>query len=137
MKDTMAYKTFIGSVHYSEDDGIFYGKLEAINDLVTFEGKSVAELKKAFREAVDDYIRTCRELGREPQKPFKGTFNVRVPAEVHRKAALEAVKEGISLNEFVQKAIVREFGWLASVCDTKKSLIRPGDTRRVLSKGHL
>ncbi|HME45593.1 MAG TPA: type II toxin-antitoxin system HicB family antitoxin [Syntrophorhabdales bacterium] len=108
MKDTMTYKTFIGSVHYSEDDGIFYGKLEAINDLVTFEGKSVAELKNAFREAVDDYIRTCRELGREPQKPFKGTFNVRVPAEVHRKAALEAVKEGISLNEFVQKAIVRE-----------------------------
>lgn len=108
MKDTMTYKTFIGSVHYSEDDEIFHGKLEAINDLVTFEGKSVAGLKKAFREAVDDYIRTCRELGREPQKPFKGTFNVRVPAEVHRKAALEAVKEGISLNEFVQKAIVRE-----------------------------
>jgi predicted HicB family RNase H-like nuclease len=108
MKDTMTCKTFIGSVHYSEDDEIFYGKLEAINDLVTFEGKSVAELKKAFREAVDDYIQTCRELGREPQKPFRGTFNVRVPAEVHRKAALEAVKEGISLNEFVQKAIVRE-----------------------------
>ena len=108
MKDTMTYKTFIGSVHYSEDDEIFHGKLEAINDLVTFEGRSVAELKKAFREAVDDYIRTCRELGREPQKPFKGTFNVRVPAEVHRKAALEAVKEGISLNEFVHKAIVRE-----------------------------
>jgi predicted HicB family RNase H-like nuclease len=97
-------------VHYNEADETFYGKLEAINDLIMFEGKSVQELKKAFHEAVDDYIQTCKEMRREPQKPFKGSFNVRLTVEVHRKAALEAVKKGISLNEFVQRAIVTELG---------------------------
>jgi predicted HicB family RNase H-like nuclease len=105
MSDTMTYKGYIGSVHYSEEDEVFHGKLEAINDLIMFEGTSVKELKKAFHEAVDDYIETCKEMGREPQKPFKGSFNVRISSDLHRKAVEKATRQGVSLNQFVQKAL--------------------------------
>jgi len=105
MSDVMTYKDYIGSVHYSEEDEVFHGKIEAINDLIIFEGTSVKELKKAFHEAVDDYLETCTKMGREPQKPFKGSFNVRIPSDLHRKAAAKATMMGVSLNQFVQKAL--------------------------------
>lgn len=105
MSDTMTYKGYIGTVHYSEEDEIFHGKIEAINDLIMFEGASVKELKKAFHGAVDDYLETCKEMGREPQKPFKGSFNVRIPSDLHRKAAEKATRMGVSLNQLVQKAL--------------------------------
>ena len=105
MNDSMTYKGYIGTVHYSEEDEIFHGKIEAINDLIMFEGASVKELKKAFHEAVDDYLETCKEMGREPQKPFKGSFNVRIPSDLHRKAVESATRMGVSLNQLVQKAL--------------------------------
>jgi predicted HicB family RNase H-like nuclease len=105
MSDSMTYKGYIGTVRYSEEDEIFHGKIEAINDLIMFEGTSVKELKKAFHEVVDDYLETCREMGREPQKPFKGSFNVRIPSELHRKAVERATRMGVSLNQLVQKAL--------------------------------
>ena len=105
MKDAMTYKGYIGLVHYSAEDEVFYGKIEAINDLIMFEGKSVRELNKAFHEAVDDYLESCKKLGREPQKPFKGSFNIRISSELHRKAAEKAIKMGLSLNQLVQKAL--------------------------------
>ncbi|MBA4349431.1 MAG: toxin-antitoxin system HicB family antitoxin [Thermodesulfovibrio sp.] len=108
MKDVLTYKGFIGSVHFSAEDEIFYGKIEAINDLIMFEGKSVQELKKNFHEAVDDYLETCKALGREPNKPFKGGFNVRIAPEMHKKAIERATVLGISLNQLVQKAIEKE-----------------------------
>jgi predicted HicB family RNase H-like nuclease len=64
MKDVMQYKNFIGSVHFNADDEIFYGKIEGINDLVTFEGESVKKLKKAFEEAVEDYLQLCEQVGK-------------------------------------------------------------------------
>jgi predicted HicB family RNase H-like nuclease len=108
MKDVLTYKGFIGSVHFSAEDEIFYGKIEAINDLIMFEGKTVQELKKNFHEAVDDYLETCKALGREPNKPFKGGFNVRISPEMHKKAIERATMLGISLNQLVQKAIEKE-----------------------------
>jgi predicted HicB family RNase H-like nuclease len=105
MKDAMTYKGYIGLVHYSAEDEVFYGKIDAINDLILFEGKSVGELKKAFHEAVDDYLETCQAMDREPHKPFKGSFNVRIPSDLHRKAAEKATIMGISLNQLVQKAL--------------------------------
>ena len=105
MGDTMTYKGYIGTVRYSEEDEVFHGKIEAINDLIMFEGSSVKELKKAFHEAVDDYLETCKEMGRAPQKPFKGSFNVRIPSDLHRKAVERATKMGVSLNQLVQKAL--------------------------------
>lgn len=105
MSDVMTYKDYIGTVRYSAEDEVFYGKIEAINALISYEGASVKELKKAFHEAVDDYLETCREMNRAPQKPFKGSFNVRVSPELHRKAAAKAVMMGLSLNQLVQKAL--------------------------------
>jgi predicted HicB family RNase H-like nuclease len=105
MKDILMYKDFIGSVHFSTDDKVFHGKIEGITDLVTFEGKSVDELEKAFHEAVNDYITLCKEAGKEPLKSCRGSFNVRIPSELHIKAMKQAVKLGIPLNQLVQKAI--------------------------------
>ena len=105
MKDVLSYKDFIGSVHFSADDKVFHGKIEGIIDLVTFEGKSVNELERAFHEAVNDYIALCKEAGKEPLKSCKGSFNVRVPSELHMRAIKQATLLGISLNQLVQKAI--------------------------------
>jgi predicted HicB family RNase H-like nuclease len=105
MKDVLTYKDFIGSVHFSAEDAVFHGKIEGITDLVTFEGQSVKELVKAFHEAVDDYLALCKETGKEPLKSCKGSFNVRVPSELHIIAMQQATRIGISLNQFVQKAL--------------------------------
>ncbi len=105
MKDVLAYKGFIGSVHFSAEDAVFHGKIEGITDLVTFEGQSVKELVRAFHEAVDDYLALCKETGKEPLKSCKGSFNVRVPSELHIIAMQQATGIGISLNQFVQKAL--------------------------------
>lgn len=108
MKDVMTYKGYIGSVHYSEEDEVFHGKIEGIDDLVSFEGTSVRELKKAFHEAVDDYLAYCKKTGKEPNRPYKGSFNIRIKPDLHRRAMIEARKKGISLNQLVQQAIQRE-----------------------------
>ena len=105
MKDILMYKDFIGSVHFSADDKVFHGKIEGITDLVTFEGKSVDELEKAFHEAVNDYVTLCKKADKEPLKSCRGSFNVRIPSELHIKAMKQAVKLGIPLNQLVQKAI--------------------------------
>jgi predicted HicB family RNase H-like nuclease len=108
MKDTLKYKGFIGSVRFSAVDKVFHGKIEGIGDLVTFEGKSVDELVRAFHEAVEDYLELCREAKKAPHKSYKGSFNVRVSPDVHEKAAAKAKEMGISLNKFVQTAIEHE-----------------------------
>lgn len=79
MKDTLTYGQFTGSVRFSAEDNTFFGKIEGIRDLITFEGQSVAELTTAFREAVDDYLDLCRRVGKEPLKSAKGSFNIRIP----------------------------------------------------------
>ncbi|HEY8781078.1 MAG TPA: type II toxin-antitoxin system HicB family antitoxin [Mucilaginibacter sp.] len=106
MTDYLKYKDYLATINYSSEDDVFYGKIFGINDLVTFEGTSVSGLKKAFREAVDDYIETCKEIGKAPEKSYKGVFNVRVPANLHKKAALAATKNSITLNEFVKAALM-------------------------------
>ena len=105
MTDTLEYKGYYGEVHFSAEDDLFYGKLIGMTDLVTFEGTSVRALKKDFREAVDDYIETCKEIGKEPNKTYKGTFNVRLTPELHRQAARYAALNNMTLNEFVKYAI--------------------------------
>lgn len=108
MKDTLTYKGFIGSVHFSSEDTVFYGRIEQINDLVTFEGDNVEELVNSFHEAVDDYITLCKETGKKPLKSCKGSFNVRISPETHRKALEKATVLGVSLNQLVQRAIEKE-----------------------------
>lgn len=108
MNNTLKYKGFFASVVFCDDDNILFGKIEGIDDLIMFEGSSVSELKKMFREAVDDYIEICKQTNKPCLKSFKGSFNVRVKPEIHQRAALIATAKGISLNQFVQKAIERE-----------------------------
>lgn len=105
MKDVMIYKDYIGSVHYSTEDELFFGKIEGINDLISFEGSSVTELKAAFEEAVEDYLELCNLNGKEPEKTYKGSFNIRIRPELHKQAAQRAMIEGKSLNQYVEEAI--------------------------------
>ncbi len=100
MKDMMAYKGYYGSVHYSDEDLIFHGKLEYIRSLISYEGKDVKSLRKAFKEAVDDYVKLCEEEGKRPEQPFKGTFNVRTGSD-----PLYARENGSNLNTVVTEAL--------------------------------
>jgi len=105
MNDILQYKGYYASVHFSAEDDVFFGKILGIDDLVNFEGASVKELKKAFHEAVDDYLETCKEIGKEPNKTYKGSFNVRIPTSLHKEAAVFASILNVSLNDFVKTAI--------------------------------
>ncbi len=105
MKDVLKYKDFIGTVHYSTDDDVFFGKLEGVDDLITFEGENVGQLKRSFQEAVEDYLEICESLGKVPHKSYKGTFNVRIKPNLHKQAAYKSLELGLSLNQFVEQAI--------------------------------
>jgi predicted HicB family RNase H-like nuclease len=99
------YKDYVGSVEFSEADAVFHGKVAGIKSLISFEGDSVKALTEDFRQAVDEYLDFCAENGHKPEKPFKGSFNVRIGVELHRKAALAASAKGLSLNALVEDAI--------------------------------
>lgn len=101
----LSYKGYFGSVEASLEDQVLHGKLECINDLVTYEAKSIPELKVAFEEAVDDYLETCKELGKEAEKVMSGTFNVRIGPSLHKLAYLAAKSQKISLNDYIKKAV--------------------------------
>ncbi|MBC7826891.1 MAG: type II toxin-antitoxin system HicB family antitoxin [Chitinophagaceae bacterium] len=105
MNDILQYKGYYAVVHFSAIDEVFHGKILGIDDLVIFEGSSVRELKKAFHEAVDDYLETCASIGKEPNKTYKGSFNVRIPTDLHKQAAQFAALYNMSLNDFVRVAI--------------------------------
>lgn len=105
MKDVIKYKDYYGTVHFSAEDEVFYGKIEGIDDLISFEGKDVQELKNSFHEAVDDYEALCELTGKQREKTYKGSFNIRVKPELHRMAARKAIEMGISLNQFVEMAM--------------------------------
>jgi predicted HicB family RNase H-like nuclease len=102
---TMTYKGYAARVEYSEEDGCFIGHVAGIRDVVGFHGDSVASLRSAFEEAVDDYLQACRTLGREPNHPYSGQFRLRLPPELHARAAMAAQAEGKSLNAWVSEAI--------------------------------
>jgi predicted HicB family RNase H-like nuclease len=105
MKNMMEYKGYLGSVGYSDEDSTFYGKVEFIRSLVSFEGDDVESLRQSFHEAVDDYLDICNKKGIKPEKPFKGSFNVRTGSSLHRRAALRAEEQGLNLNTFVTTAL--------------------------------
>jgi predicted HicB family RNase H-like nuclease len=107
MENVLTYKEFVGSVKLNTADKVFHGKIEFITDLVTFEGSSVNELEAAFKEAVEDYLELCQMVGKKPLKSFKGSFNVRINPELHRKAALISLEKGVSLNQLVEEALLK------------------------------
>lgn len=105
MNNVMEYKEYIGSVEFSEQDGVFYGKVQGIRALVSYEGTNAAELVQDFHNAVDDYLETCVMEGKEPERAYKGSFNIRLSPNLHRQAAVYAMKHDMSLNSFVSETI--------------------------------
>lgn len=103
--NTLNYRGYIGTVAFSEKDGIFFGKIEGIDGLVNFEGTSVSELTQAFHEAVEDYIAYCTEQGLPLHKSYTGNLNIRIKPETHSKLALYAKLKGISLNSLISKSL--------------------------------
>ncbi len=101
MKNTMEYKGYTGSVEYTDEDGIFFGKVLFIRALISYQGVDVNSMRADFRAAVNDYLSLCEGRGIAPEQPFKGTFNVRVGRNLHRKLAIEAEQRGISMNSLI------------------------------------
>ncbi len=108
MANTIEYNGYIGSIEYSSEDRCFYGKLEMIDDLVTFEATTADELEENFKNVVNEYLLTCKELKRDPQKTYKGVFNIRIEPELHKKIYKEALKTGMSLNAFIGQVLKKE-----------------------------
>lgn len=118
MSNTMDYKGYTGSVEYSAEDRLLYGRLLGIRDRVLFDGEDVATLEKNFHGAVDEYLAFCKEEGKTPDKPFKGSLNIRIPSELHRTLAIRAEQEHKSLNSVIAEQ-------LASTMETPAMIASP------------
>ena len=105
MGNVIEYKGYYSKVEYSKEDNVLYGKIEGINDLVTFECDNVSAVHDEFQAAVDDYLEYCEKIGKKPNKVYKGSFNVRIEPELHKDIAMMAFRESKSLNEIVEEAI--------------------------------
>ncbi|MCA9030516.1 MAG: type II toxin-antitoxin system HicB family antitoxin [Planctomycetaceae bacterium] len=101
----MEYKGYIGKVEFDDEAEIFHGEIINTRDVITFQGKSVDELTKAFHESIDDYLAYCKQRGETPDKPFSGQFVTRIPPELHRQVNVAAVLAGKSLNAFVTEQL--------------------------------
>ena len=105
MTNIMKYKKYVATVELDAEAGLFHGEIINLSDVVTFQGRSVDELRQAFKESVEDYLEACAEFGKEPEKPFTGQFVVRLRPEVHRSAVLAAKIENKSLNAWVAEKL--------------------------------
>ncbi|MBI5715447.1 MAG: type II toxin-antitoxin system HicB family antitoxin [Chloroflexi bacterium] len=101
----MEYKGYIGKVEIDDEASVLYGEVINVHDVITFEGASVDEVQKAFRESVDDYLDFCSQRNESPEKPFSGKFVIHLPAELHRKAYIQAKLKDKSLNSWVTEVL--------------------------------
>ena len=101
----MEYQGYIGKVEFDAEAGVFHGDVINTRDVITFQGESVAELKQAFRDSVDDYLAFCQDRGEAPDKPFSGQFMTRIPPELHRRVSEAAAVAGKSLNGWVTEQL--------------------------------
>jgi len=138
MNSTLTYKDYLATVEVSTEDNCLHGRIEFIEDLVTFEADTVPELVNAFEAAVDDYLESCKTVGKDPDKPFKGTFNVRIGPDLHKRAAVAALKTGQALNDFVKVAVEKKLdentvvphehhhsAWVVSTATARKRTASP------------
>jgi predicted HicB family RNase H-like nuclease len=103
----MSYKGYIGRVEFDEDENTLHGRIENIRDVVTFVGRTVAEVRKALRDSVEGYLAFCKERGRAPNKPYSGKFLVRLDPQIHAAVALAAAQEDKSINDYVREQLER------------------------------
>ncbi len=101
----LIYKGYIGHVEFDDEADIFHGEVINTRDVITFQGSTVSEIKKAFHESVNDYLAFCEERNEEPEKPFSGKFNLRIDPELHREVYIAAKQHKISLNQWIAEAI--------------------------------
>jgi predicted HicB family RNase H-like nuclease len=101
----MEYKGYVGSVEFSEADGLFFGKVMGIRSLISYEGTTAKELIEDFHGAVDDYLALCDDRKEEPEKAYKGSFNIRVSPDLHKRAAIYAITQQMTLNGVVENAL--------------------------------
>lgn len=101
----MKYKGYEAIVEFDDEDRLFTGRVINTRDVIAFDGASVNELEQSFHHAIDEYLEDCQAIGKTPDKPFSGRFNLRVSPSLHRQAATQAEKEGISLNTLVERAL--------------------------------
>ncbi len=106
----MEYQGYRAKAAFDDEAGVFHGEVVGIRDVVTFQGESVAELRVAFRDSVDEYLRFCAERGREPNRPFSGRVSLRMRPEIHQAASTAAQTEGKSLNAWLSDTIERAVG---------------------------
>ena len=105
MNNTFEYRGYIGTIEFSEEDALFFGKVMGIRSLISYEGKNANELISDFHSAVDDYLAVCKAEGREPEKAYKGSFNIRISPELHKQLVVCATSRQMSLNSFVENAL--------------------------------
>jgi predicted HicB family RNase H-like nuclease len=106
---TLKYKGYSGTVEYSEDDSCLFGKVIGMNkNLISYEGKTVEELKADFETGIDLYLESCKERGVKPQKPFSGSLNIRIPSELHSQLALKAQITGRSINAIIKDILANQ-----------------------------
>ncbi len=106
MRNIMEYKGYVGSVEFSEEDEVFFGSVQSIRSLISYEGTNAKELVSDFHGAVDSYLAACEEKGEKPEIPYKGSLNVRFKnPETHRNAAIYAIMHGQTLNSFIDEAV--------------------------------
>ena len=103
----LEYKGYHARIEYDKDDQVLRGKIEGIGDLVTFESEDIKKIETEFHEAVEDYLDFCEEVGKTPEKEYKGSFNIRISPQLHKQLAMTAMKNGDTLNASVEKAIKR------------------------------
>ena len=107
MNNIMQYKGYVGSVEFSESDGVLFGKVQGIRSLISYEGTTFQELLSDFHGAVDDYLALCAEEGTEPETAYKGSLNLRFKKpDTHRRAAIYALTHDQSLNSFIDDCVV-------------------------------
>lgn len=101
----LEYKGYTGTIEYSREDALLFGKVLGIKSLLSYEGSTGSELEADFKEVIDAYLSDCKSSDVKPEKPFKGSFNIRIPSELHKHAALKAMELNTSLNGFVSESI--------------------------------
>lgn len=107
MNNIIKYKGYWAEVKYSDEDECFWGEVEGLkNTSISFEGNTVKELKKDFKDAIDFYLDNCKAANEEPEKQCKGSLNVRLGTELHTKAKMKSIEEHISINELIKNAVI-------------------------------
>lgn len=104
---TMTHEGYVATIELDEEAGLFHGEVINTRDVLTFQGRTLDELKAAFADTISDYIEWCRARGKEPQRPYSGNFTVRISPELHRRVATAAARDGKSVNTFVAEALKR------------------------------